>query len=126
MRWRTEPEVMSGKGETICGNNICKVDKELGTWELNFRYKEGGEVKNTLVKAKCCKVCSEQLNFKVIKIECGFIHRKNTGNSTNILRKTSGKCWPNQKRRRKRSSKNEIYNKFKYVLDSSVSGSAES
>ena len=76
MRWRTEPEVMSGKGETICGNKICKKDKELGTWELNFRYKESEEVKNTLVKVKCCKACSEQLNFKVMKIECCLIIEK--------------------------------------------------
>jgi protein FRA10AC1 len=59
MRWRIEPEVMSGKGETICGNKTCKADKELGTWELNFRYKESEEIKNTLVKVKCCKACSE-------------------------------------------------------------------
>lgn len=59
MRWRTEPEVMNGKGETICGNKVCTKDKELSTWELNFKYKENSEVKNTLVKVKCCNNCSE-------------------------------------------------------------------
>ncbi|CAK70974.1 unnamed protein product (macronuclear) [Paramecium tetraurelia] len=64
MRWRTEPEVLSGKGETICGNKVCTKDKELSTWELNFQYKENQEVKNTLVKVKCCNSCSQQLNYK--------------------------------------------------------------
>lgn len=59
MRWRTEPEVMSGKGETVCGNKVCTKDKELSTWELNFKYKENQEIKNTLVKVKCCNICSE-------------------------------------------------------------------
>lgn len=62
LRWRTEPEVLGGKGETICGNKKCNQTTNLGTYEVNFRYKEDQEVKNTLVKVKCCKECSEKLN----------------------------------------------------------------
>lgn len=45
MRWRTETEVLSGKGETICANKICNKDRELATWEVNFKYKEKSELK---------------------------------------------------------------------------------
>lgn len=73
MRWRTEPEVLAGKGETMCANKICSKDKELATWEVNFRYKENEEIKNTLVKVRCCKTCSDQLNYKVFNILCVLI-----------------------------------------------------
>ena len=64
LRWRTEKEVARGKGVDICGEKRCSERKNLGTFELNFRYKEGGrgEVKNALVKVVVCPVCEEKMN----------------------------------------------------------------
>lgn len=50
MRWQTEKEMVSGKGQFSCGNRICEEVKHLRTWEVNFSYMEHGEKKNTLVK----------------------------------------------------------------------------
>lgn len=64
LRWRTEKEVARGKGVDICGEKRCSERKNLGTFELNFRYKEGekGEVKNALVKVVVCPACEEKMN----------------------------------------------------------------
>lgn len=64
LRWRTEKEVARGKGVDICGEKRCSERKNLSTFELNFRYKEGGrgEVKNALVKVVVCPACEEKLN----------------------------------------------------------------
>ena len=64
LRWRTEKEVARGKGVDICGEKRCSERRNLGTFELNFRYKEGGkgEVKNALVKVVVCPTCEEKMN----------------------------------------------------------------
>ena len=63
LRWRTEKEVARGKGVDICGEKRCSERKNLGTFELNFRYKEGErEVKNALVKVVVCPACEEKMN----------------------------------------------------------------
>jgi len=50
MRWQTENEMVSGKGQFICGNKICDEIESLRTWEVNFSYMEFHQQKNTLVK----------------------------------------------------------------------------
>jgi len=50
MRWQTEGELISGKGQFICGNKICDETAHLRTWEVNFSYMEHFKKKNTLVK----------------------------------------------------------------------------
>jgi len=52
MRWRTKDEVISGKGQFVCGNKKCGLDTELRSWEVNFVYSEGGTKKNALVKLR--------------------------------------------------------------------------
>ncbi|KAK5964566.1 Folate-sensitive fragile site protein Fra10Ac1-domain-containing protein, partial [Trichostrongylus colubriformis] len=63
MRWRTEAEVRSGKGQFVCGAKKCKADSDLSSWEVNFAYSEGGTSKNALVKVRLCRQCSEMLNY---------------------------------------------------------------
>ena len=59
MRWRTEVEVLSGKGQYICGNIHCQKSSINGqTWEVNFRYVEDEVQKNALVKIRLCEECS--------------------------------------------------------------------
>ncbi|KAK9509100.1 hypothetical protein O3M35_006490 [Rhynocoris fuscipes] len=64
MRWQTENELITGKGQFICGNKFCHVNEDLKTWEVNFGYIEHGEKKNALVKLRLCAPCSDKLNYK--------------------------------------------------------------
>ncbi|XP_058744145.1 uncharacterized protein LOC131616737 [Vicia villosa] len=64
LRWRTEKEVMSGKGQFICGNKHCNEKEGLASYEVNFCYFEAGENKQALVKLVACGRCAEKLNYK--------------------------------------------------------------
>ncbi|KAI0707153.1 folate-sensitive fragile site protein Fra10Ac1-domain-containing protein [Earliella scabrosa] len=75
LRWRTEEEVLSGAGETTCGNTRCPLHREfpdaaddvrpaLTTLELPFSYKEDGESKFALVKVVLCSKCCKKLMWK--------------------------------------------------------------
>lgn len=63
LRWRTKKEVLSGKGETMCGNKECDAKEDLRSWEVNFKYVEHGKVNNALVKLRLCPPCSIKLNY---------------------------------------------------------------
>lgn len=71
MRWRTEREVIDGKGHFTCGSRKCTVrssaDVGLQSWEVNFAYTEKNDAgdlvkKNALVKVRLCEECSAKLN----------------------------------------------------------------
>nr|XP_002125901.1 protein FRA10AC1 homolog [Ciona intestinalis] len=64
LRWRIEKEVISGKGQFICSNTKCDEREGLRTWEVNFKYTEGGGMRNTLVKSRLCPECSYKLNYR--------------------------------------------------------------
>ncbi|KAI0671440.1 folate-sensitive fragile site protein Fra10Ac1-domain-containing protein [Trametes maxima] len=75
LRWRTEAEVLSGEGETTCGNTRCALHHEhpeegddarpsLSTLELPFSYAENGESKFALVKVVLCAKCVKKLMYK--------------------------------------------------------------
>ena len=63
LRWRIEKEVVSGKGQFMCGNKHCDEMSDLQSWEVNFAYVEHGEKKNALVKLRLCPQCSGKLNY---------------------------------------------------------------
>ena len=63
LRWRTEKEVIEGKGQFVCGNKACPVGGALESWEVNFGYVEQNEKKNALVKLRLCHKCSKKLNY---------------------------------------------------------------
>ncbi|XP_058170118.1 protein FRA10AC1 homolog [Anopheles ziemanni] len=69
MRWRVEKEVVTGKGQFICGDRICEERTNLRSWEVNFGYLEHGEKKNALVKLRLCSKCSDKLNYHSKKRE---------------------------------------------------------
>ncbi|CAB1434453.1 unnamed protein product [Pleuronectes platessa] len=62
-RWRTESEVVSGKGQFQCGNKRCEKEEGLKSWEVNFAYVEHSEKRNALVKLRLCPECSFKLNY---------------------------------------------------------------
>jgi protein FRA10AC1 len=57
LRWRVEAEVLSGKGQTICGSLSCCGLEGLTSFEVPFKYGEGGKVKCELVKLRLCGSC---------------------------------------------------------------------
>ncbi|KAL3679141.1 hypothetical protein R1sor_022097 [Riccia sorocarpa] len=63
-RWRTEKEVISGKGQFICGNRKCDEREGLRSYEVNFSYRENGENRQALVKLRVCPRCAYKLNYK--------------------------------------------------------------
>merc|ERR1712083_1239994 len=63
MRWRTEKEVVAGRGQFACANKKCEERNKLRTWEVNFGYVENKEKKNALVKCRLCFECSYKLNY---------------------------------------------------------------
>ena len=66
MRWRTEDEVVDGKGQFTCGGlPACATPSHgLATLEVPFAYKEGGEKREALVKLRLCRMCRYKLEFK--------------------------------------------------------------
>lgn len=64
LRWRTEREVISGKGQFSCGNKRCDAREDLHSYELLFGYVEHGEKKRCLVKVRVCGECAKKLFFK--------------------------------------------------------------
>lgn len=63
MRWRTEKELIVGKGQFFCGNVHCSTQENLDTWEVLFGYIEHGQKKNALVKLRLCEKCSDKLHY---------------------------------------------------------------
>ncbi|CAG8651937.1 10701_t:CDS:2, partial [Cetraspora pellucida] len=69
LRWRTEKEVMIGKGQLTCASTRCSEKVDLKSWEVNFAYVEDGEKKNALVKIRLCPTCSYKLNYNKVHQE---------------------------------------------------------
>ncbi|KFM83150.1 Protein FRA10AC1-like protein, partial [Stegodyphus mimosarum] len=75
MRWRTEKELVIGKGQFFCGSVHCNENDNLNSWEVLFGYVEHGEKKSALVKLRLCENCSYKLNYgykgkAVLKKKC--------------------------------------------------------
>jgi len=64
LRWRTEREVVSGKGQFSCGAKRCEQYNDLESYEVDFNYREAGEKKQALVKLRVCPDCGRRLNFR--------------------------------------------------------------
>ncbi|GMH20609.1 hypothetical protein Nepgr_022450 [Nepenthes gracilis] len=79
-RWQ-EKEVVSGKGQFICGNKHCSEKKGLTSYEVNFSYIEAGESKQALVKLVTCERCAEKLHYRRMK-EKKQLERKEKGKHT--------------------------------------------
>lgn len=62
LRWRTQAEVVAGKGQFSCGAKRCDAVDGLASFEVLFAYEEAGEAKNALVKLRVCPACATKLN----------------------------------------------------------------
>lgn len=54
LRWRTEQEVVVGKGQFECASIACKAREQLASYELPFEYLEHGTVKQVCTHRWCC------------------------------------------------------------------------
>ena len=52
MRWRSQKEVISGKGQFTCGAKGCPNTTGLASFEVPFHYSEARQDKQALVKAR--------------------------------------------------------------------------
>ncbi|KAK6143161.1 hypothetical protein DH2020_023509 [Rehmannia glutinosa] len=77
LRWRTEKEVISGKGQFTCGNKHCNQKDSLSSYEANFSQIYSGENKQALVKLVACDRCSEKLYYKKRKEEDQLKRKEN-------------------------------------------------
>ena len=60
LRWRTQEEVLAGKGDQVCANLHCGAQSRKAL-EVNFAYTEMGERKNALVQVHLCRKCKHRL-----------------------------------------------------------------
>jgi len=67
LRWRTEREVVIGKGQFTCGNKRCDSKRDLNSYEILFSYKENGQKKQHLVKVRVCEECAVKLFYNKIQ-----------------------------------------------------------
>lgn len=67
LRWRIESEVISGKGQTKCGEINCNNTNGLCIYEVPFSYVEDNETKIELVKVVMCKSCTQKLKYSTDK-----------------------------------------------------------
>lgn len=64
LRWRTQAEVVAGKGQFTCGAKGCDGTAGLCAYEVNFAYQEAGQQKQALVKLCLCQDCACKLDYR--------------------------------------------------------------
>ncbi|GMF34184.1 unnamed protein product [Phytophthora fragariaefolia] len=99
LRWRTEMEVVAGKGQFSCGNKRCEERAGLRSYELLFAYMEQGERKRCLVKVRACGACAEKLFYKKLM----EVRRKEERRLEKRKRRREEKGGKRMAKRRKRS-----------------------
>ncbi|XP_015230696.1 PREDICTED: protein FRA10AC1 [Cyprinodon variegatus] len=115
-RWRTEKEVVSGKGQFQCGNKLCGAEEGLKSWEVNFAYVEQGEKRNALVKLRLCPECSFKLNYHHKRKEVKVQRKRKMSEENEEPEK--------KKKKRKKSSSHSKKHKQKKHKDCSTSSSS--
>ncbi|XP_057682034.1 protein FRA10AC1 [Corythoichthys intestinalis] len=119
-RWRTETEVVSGKGQFQCGNKRCEKQEGLKSWEVNFAYVEQGDKRNALVKLRLCPECSFKLNFH---------HKRKEVKAKKILGKVREEKQESPRKKKKKSSpsrsKKRKHRRHRDPSSSSSSGSSD-
>jgi len=66
-RWRTESEVVRGKGQFHCGHKPCDSRLGLRSYEVDFKYSEAGARKRALVKVRLCERCAYKLHYRHLR-----------------------------------------------------------
>lgn len=66
-RWRTEAELVQGRGQFRCGHKPCLSKLGLRSYEVDFRYTEAGLQRRALVKVRLCQECAYKLHYRRLK-----------------------------------------------------------
>lgn len=105
LRWRTEMEVVAGKGQFSCGNKRCEERAGLRSYELLFAYMEHGERKRCLVKVRACSVCAEKLFYKkLVEVRRKQAHKKEKRERKRRQLEENGGSYGKQRAKRRRRS----------------------
>lgn len=105
LRWRTQREVVEGRGERTCGNLHCEShDRSLTTVEVPFAYKEQGIQKKELVKLRLCCNCSPLLR-KEEKKENDNVKPRNEATEDSASNSSSSSSTSSRKERRRRKER---------------------
>jgi len=107
LRWRTEPEVVAGKGQFSCGNKRCDERVGLRSYELLFAYVEHGERKRCLVKVRACSSCAEKLFYKKLMEVRGKNERKEQRKRRRMANRSGNDGKHKAKRRRRSASRSD-------------------
>jgi protein FRA10AC1 len=67
LRWRTENEVVSGRGQFTCASKHCQSNLNLHSYEVPFEYYEKQIKKNELVKVRVCIDCAKKLFYEKLR-----------------------------------------------------------
>lgn len=67
LRWRTENEVVSGRGQFTCASKHCESTLNLHSYEVPFEYYEKQVKKNELVKVRVCIDCAKKLFYEKLR-----------------------------------------------------------
>lgn len=67
LRWRTESEVIAGRGQFTCASKHCDSDENLHSYEVPFEYSEKNVRKNELVKVRVCINCARKLFYEKLR-----------------------------------------------------------
>lgn len=111
LRWRTQKEVVSGRGQFICGSRGCEEQRGLASFEVPFGYIEAGEKKQALVKVRLCPEHAYQLNY-------------NKNRKAEKRHAAAGKKEKEREKKRDRSRKRNKTSRYSSTEDSSSGGSA--
>ena len=129
LRWRTEQEVIDGRGQFTCGNKKCPTQppatpNQLKSFELNFCYVEGGVSKQTLVKVRLCPDCTYRLHYPKLKqMEEEEKARKRQAREERRKKRKDEKKAKKEKLRSSSSSKKDKKKKRRHDSQSSSSSS---
>lgn len=66
-RWRTQSEVLNGRGQFSCANKFCSSKDDLKSYEVDFKYSEAKCQKRALVKVRLCQDCAFKLHYRRLK-----------------------------------------------------------
>eukprot|EP00747_Dinoflagellata_sp_TGD_P186862 gnl/TRDRNA2_/TRDRNA2_44202_c0_seq1.p1 gnl/TRDRNA2_/TRDRNA2_44202_c0~~gnl/TRDRNA2_/TRDRNA2_44202_c0_seq1.p1 ORF type:complete len:334 (-),score=59.12 gnl/TRDRNA2_/TRDRNA2_44202_c0_seq1:69-1070(-) len=66
-RWRTDAEVVQGRGQFQCGHKRCESKVGLRSYEVDFKYVEAAKKKRALVKVRLCESCAYKLHYRRLK-----------------------------------------------------------
>ncbi|EFN56799.1 hypothetical protein CHLNCDRAFT_22127 [Chlorella variabilis] len=134
LRWRTQREVVNGRGQFVCGAQGCEERRGLASFEVPFAYQEAGERKQALVKLRVCPTHAHQLNYRKQR-EAQRAHRERRRKEVRRRRAKEERRWKGRgsskeakrgRKRRRRRSRSSSSSRSSSGSEGSTSSSSSS